>query len=226
MPTHSVANKTIEARPPPGHQLAKKSIVGPVVGGIIGGLALISIVVLGAFLWRRRAARQFSPTKASTYDAGIEPEAVPYDYNPYAGASQNPLLNSLTQPQPQFSESPSAPPVTLGVSGIISSSKAREAAGYLTHATPPSTVASGPSSSTGPASSREPPTEFSTPSVGPNVSPLDVAGLRVEVENLRRVMQEMQIGQLEAPPGYNDIQTQSSNVLRPANPSASEYSQS
>lgn len=39
---------------------------------------------------------------------------------------------------------------------------------------------------------------------GSPMSPSEVAGLRVEVENLRRVMQDFQVDRIEPPPTYHE----------------------
>ncbi len=183
----------------------KKSAVGPIVGGVVGGLALISAVVLGAFLWRRRAKRQ-SSAETRMREAGIEPQTVPYNYEPCTETSQN----SRGQAQP--SQSSSSIPVAPSQSGTILSTKAREAAGLQTQQTPPSTIAGAPGTSAASVVSGGASTGSAAPSGAAAVSPLDVVGLRVEVENLRRVMQEMQVDRLEAPPGYQDVQTQGPNT--------------
>ncbi len=207
----SIANKPVLVPPPPDPRAhsTKKNVVGPVVGGVIGGLALITAITLGAFLWRRRS-RNYLPTKAGIQKSGIDPEAVPYDYNPSAGTGiyQNPHGGTQTP------RSSSSLPVAFIQSGVILSTKAREAARNRTRQTPPDTLISVPSTSTALATSREPPTdpEPSTPiGAAPRMSSLDVVGLRIEVENLRRAMQDIQIDRLEAPPGYQDVQAQTSN---------------
>lgn len=182
-------------------QPKKKSVVGPVVGGVIGGLAIM-ICVVGAFLWRRRATRP-SSMQNKTDKVENEPMTVPYDYNPFTEMSQNPMPSQSSLPLPAVPNQ----------SGVILSVKAREAAGYLNHRTPPSTLDSDPTSTSAefrrpaPASGRAPSSET------PRVSTSDVSGLRHEVENLRQAMQELQAERLGAPPGYHDIQAQGSNPL-------------
>lgn len=137
-------------------------------------------------------------------EAGIEPEAIPYNYDPSTETPQNPVLEPLIRPLPQ-------PPVIVPVApvqGVISSSKTREAAGYLIHPTPPSTLGSDPGLRTGSVVSGGPSTGSTAPSAVLPVSSMEVEGLRVEMENLRRAMQELQGDRLDAPPGYQDVQSQ------------------
>ena len=92
------------------------------------------------------------------------------------------------------------------------SSKAREAALNRTHHYAPSIAASSAlgsavGSNAGSASSRDPLSPGSGPGAGSAVgssslSPTDVMGLRAEVENLRRVMQEIRAERFEPPPEY------------------------
>ncbi|TBU41779.1 hypothetical protein BD309DRAFT_964560 [Dichomitus squalens] len=91
-------------------------------------------------------------------------------------------------------------------------SKAREAAQTRVHAYAPSiatssAVGSALGSQTGSASSRDPLSPGSgsatgSGSVATSLSPTDVLGLRAEVENLRRVMQEIRAERFEPPPEY------------------------
>ncbi len=138
----------------------------------------------------------------------LELQSVPYDYEPYTETSQ------LFHGQNQSSQSPSSIPVAPIQSGIILSTKAREAVGFQTQQTPPST--SGPSTSAALEVGGGAPTGSIAPMGAANVSPLDVVGLREEMENLRRVVQEMQVDRLEPeePPEYQDVQAQNSGPPR------------
>lgn len=164
---------------------------------MIGGFALIGIVVLGVFLWRRRGKHQ-SPTPA-TIDMCEEQHTIPYDYNPHI---QDPETDPFRQAQSQSQSSivrPAMPPVQ---GGMILSSKAREAARNPMNRILSDRVASGPSSDT-PISSRDTPETSSSNAI--DISAPSVQGLRTEVENLRRAMEEMKADRMEAPPGYHDI---------------------
>ncbi|KAJ3474823.1 hypothetical protein NLI96_g12236 [Meripilus lineatus] len=200
----------VPSLPQINQEAQKKSVVGPAVGGTIGGLG---IAILGAFLWRRGARRLNvnSHTPNGIQEARIaEPFPIPYDYNPYQDQQQcSPYRDQQQQQQHGLSSQvtraePSQSPLALPQTGVILSSKARAAARYLLQRSLPSNISSGPATtSTAPASGREPPLEASGPSVAP-VSPSQVEGLRAEVENLRRVIQEMRAERLEAPPSYRD----------------------
>lgn len=211
---NSIANKSIETQSPPGQQLpgrqvAKKGVVGPVVGGVIGGLILLCAIALCVSLRRRKAARRFSSTNTVTYDTVIESEAVPYDYNPYIKTSQNSVAQTLLQ------GAPIAPAVVPGLGGIIPSAKVIEAAEHLAQKMHPPdlpsspsndtipVLPSGPNSNTTPIARIEPPINPPATSAAVHVPSVDVAGLLVEVEYLRGV-----VDQMEAPPGYQDVRAQ------------------
>nr|VWP00989.1 Uncharacterized protein [Ganoderma boninense] len=84
---------------------------------------------------------------------------------------------------------------------LVPSSKAREAALNRTqHYVPSAATDSNVGSQTGSSSSRDLPSPGSAASQA--ISPTDVLGLRAEVENLRRVMQEIRAERLEPPPEY------------------------
>lgn len=161
-------------------------------------------MVLGAFYWRRRVSRrQFFPTKVSTHELGIEPETVAY-HSPYTETPQNLGLDILAQPLlPRASLSLPVTPDHQDDSRV--SMKAREAAVHLTYLAPPNTTVGGQSLDITPAPSGEPQMEPFTPSGASQISSLDVAGLRMEVENLWRVVQDIQVDRFEAPPGYQDV---------------------
>ncbi|KAJ3489039.1 hypothetical protein NLI96_g2399 [Meripilus lineatus] len=203
----------VPSLPQINQEAQKKTVVGPAVGGTIGGLALIGIVILGAFLWRRGARRLNvkSHTPNGIQEARIaEPFPIPHDYNPHQDQQQcSPYRDQQEQQQHDLSSQvtraePSQSLLALPQTGVILSSKARAAAEYLLQRSLPSNISSGPATtSTAPASRREPPLEPAGPSVAP-VSPSQVEGLRAEMESLRRVVQEMRAEQLEAPPSYRD----------------------
>ena len=88
---------------------------------------------------------------------------------------------------------------------VVVSSKARERALNTHHHYAPSTItdSSGPGSEIAPsASSRDPLSPSSGTRSAASISPTEVLGLRAEVENLRRVMQEIRAERFEPPPEY------------------------
>lgn len=227
----SVANKTIIVPPPISDSSTsgkKRSVVGPVIGGVIGGLAIVAIIFVAVYFWRHRARHQFpAPTKLRMMEeAGIEePLTVPYSYDPSTNRSESHHHVPFGQSQPSESSYSVITPIPPPGTGIITSSKEREAYGtYQTHRSLPSI----PFSQAG-ASSIQPPTTRGPTSdasgSSPLVSPSEVAGLRAEVENLRRVMQEIQEDRMEAPPGYHDSQAQNpSQTHLPPGPSQPSHS--
>ena len=150
---------------------------------------MIGVVVLGAFLWKCRRKYQFPATDM----VDMSELMVPYDYNPQP---QEPGTIPFRQLQPQFWSPLVLPTPPLRQGGMILSSKAREAARNLTHRRLSDRVTSVPSSDT-PLSSQDPPETSSSNALG--ISTPSVQGLRTEVENLRRAMEDMQAERMEAP---------------------------
>lgn len=194
------------------------SIVGPVVGAVVGGLVLVVVVALGVLLWRRRKRRQ----QAAYYDKNYHVEAQPFGTSgnvvsytdltltgtPLRSDPEGITLIQSSAPQNTTVYNPTLNPQDQSHPPGLSS-KAREAmmgARFTTNPNPSGSVPSAPStsaySSSGPGSSRDAPTEVGSPDT--NLSQSDVQGLRMEVENLRRVMQEIQADRVEAPPSYAD----------------------
>ena len=187
----------------------KTSIVGPVVGAVVGGLLFIALVLAGVLFWRKRKRQQ---QNAPYYDKDYV-EAQPFGTSGNVVSYTDLTLTGGSQPRTDIESAtvvrPGLPPSLRDEqehsSGL--SAKAREAmmgARFTTNPTPSTTYPSPPASnsaysSSGAPSSREPPTEAGSP-----LSHSDVQGLRMEVENLRRVMQEIQAERVEAPPSYAD----------------------
>ena len=172
-----------------------KSNVGAIVGGIIGGLAGLGLlVILGLYLRRRSRAEDDIAEKAEVDPAQTTFRPVPYEYTPY----QPPSNGVQEVPATDVSSEPNQP-------SQPAPSKAREAAFPATpvRRTPP-TSTSGFTTTSGAASSIEPPSTAPTSSRSGTspISPQDVQGLRAEVENLRRVMQSFQNDRLDPPPLY------------------------
>lgn len=169
---------------------AHHSIVGPVVGCVVGGLALLAIAVFGTLLWKRRSRK--NGVQVDVHEAGNDPHLLPYSYNLY------------DTPQPRTSEStgPHVPlpslPISLAapeIGGLIPSSKEREATNHLNRPT-----ASPRSSNTNPvhtpSSTRGRSTEGSS-------SRAEQVALMEAVQSLQRTMAEIQAERvLEAPPDY------------------------
>ncbi|KAI0633571.1 DUF1793-domain-containing protein [Trametes polyzona] len=208
------------------------SHIGAVVGGVVAGVAVVAFVAIGVFFFLRRRRRNNPPEaeKADVSREPHRPTLAPYTYSQgdtrtasydaagletgnYGRANASGPLDligshtSLVAPLPTDRASPST-----------QSSKLRERerelsarlAAYSGSVSGSSTAGSQSVSHTGTASSREPlspgesrSTRSGTRTAGSSsLSPTDVVGLREEVENLRRVMQEIRAERLEPPPEY------------------------
>ncbi|KAK7685151.1 hypothetical protein QCA50_011514 [Cerrena zonata] len=167
-----------------------RSIAGPVAGGVVGGLALLLLVALGAFCVRRRNRTEIPYVEAFT----TGPNIVTYEGLTLLN-HQDPTL----PPQRTQREEPSRP---LGVSekqapdnSVSAPSSSRE---------PPTTpsAVSGSSQNTGRSGRSGRSRGTDSRSNRSQLSATEVQGLRSEVENLRRFMQQIQVERIEAPPSY------------------------
>ncbi|KAI1793799.1 hypothetical protein LXA43DRAFT_1180168 [Ganoderma leucocontextum] len=211
----TVPNKTISVASTggsggkPNGRSGSGSNTGAVVGGAIGGLASIGIAVAIIFVILRKRRRQQQYEKARRAEvveqAPHRPTLAPYgfhhagngsDYdvpvNPHSdttagsagigtggmGAHQGPSAYDAEASSTNMAYVSDADESTA--MSPVPSSKAREGG----------TEQDAPIRAVGSASSRDP------------LSPTDVLGLRAEVENLRRVMQEIRAERLEPPPEY------------------------
>ncbi|PIL35879.1 hypothetical protein GSI_01539 [Ganoderma sinense ZZ0214-1] len=202
----TVANQTISGGSLVGGSQSSKSgsstPVGAIVGGVIGGLAVVGVAIFVIILRKRRRQQ---------YEQGEKPELE--EQEPH-----HPTLAGYYPHSPSSEYTPVArSDTTAGFAGVgtaemgmgmgagrccQSSSKAREAALNRTHHYAPSVAtSSNVGSQTGSASSRDPLSPRSGTGSG-SISSTDVLGLRAEVENLRRVMQEIRAERLEPPPEY------------------------
>ncbi|PIL35880.1 hypothetical protein GSI_01540 [Ganoderma sinense ZZ0214-1] len=227
------------------------SNIGAIVGGVIGGLAIIGIAAAIVFILLRKRRRQ-QEEDDEQYDEQEKPnlfvQTTPHHpslapHYPRTGTATAPSVN---EPFRAGNGSDYAPPLsphsdtTAGFAGLGTnsagalqvvnpaggyaasthttsdayentamvagagtgaSSKAREAALNRTHHYAPSVAtSSNVGSQTGSASSRDLLSPGS--SASHSISPTDVLGLRAEVENLRRVMQEIRAERFEPPPEY------------------------
>lgn len=179
----------------PADSSSKHRSAGPIAGGVISGLALVAFSIIGVLFWRKRRDK-------GNMDIETFPSKPMEVYTSLTLGS-----NDHSSPQDQTTQT-SLP--------MIMSSKAREAMARMVqnhpaHDPSPNTSLASGSRST-PASSREPPTVASGSGSGPrgntsrsrsaNLSNTEVVGLRVEVENLKRVMQRLQVERVESPPSY------------------------
>ncbi|TCD67966.1 hypothetical protein EIP91_011767 [Steccherinum ochraceum] len=225
--------------PPPPPSSSKRSIVGPVVGGVIGGLGFIALIIVAVIFWRgRNRRRQRLDSRMSIDPAGFNQPVMVYGLPPgdiYSGlrpeadrdsndalvaAVGTPMTTSVVSPTTgkwrerelilQASTYPigsirspadvASPMETSVVSPTTTGKQEREQLVVQTsaprdHAVPTPLVV--PSHSDHTTSSGEPPSSVEPPSA---VSPssTEVQGLKEELDNLRRVVQDLQ-----PPPGYS-----------------------
>ena len=193
-------------------QSKPKSKVGAVVGGVVGGVVgLVLLLLLGFYLWRRFHQQRGDDEMANVYSNRPITQSVPYTYTYEEMLPRNTagsVRPKVSQPLP----GPSLPrsgmvgygtsvAVNAGSDSSRTSTKSREP--LITTLYPaPANQTEGLSSATpsGPSSSRELLSGSET-DVGSRVSPSEVVGLRVEVENLRRVMQQFA---RDPPPTYHE----------------------
>ncbi|TCD67396.1 hypothetical protein EIP91_012431 [Steccherinum ochraceum] len=189
--------KTISVPPPPPLP-PKRSIAGPVVGGVLGGLGLLALGFAGFFYWRYRQRRKYRFSgKLDIDEAGSPGHATIYGLPPGSDPGAFPV--SPESPDDRGSRELLMASNTPMVVSVVRPSKHQEAAQQRErYMLPPGSAPSPPTSSnsghsTDPGSSVEPPTTVSP------TSGSEVQGLRVEVENLRKAMQQIQV----APPEYS-----------------------
>ncbi|KAI0696707.1 hypothetical protein BC835DRAFT_1414100 [Cytidiella melzeri] len=201
----------------------KKSNAGAIAGGVIAAVVGMGLIVfLSIFFWRRsHANNDDTREKASIQPGDTRPEAFPYEFTPY-----EPSQVSQPATVPRLSIEPPFVPLRGPLPDVparsIPPEKGRQAPFPTTPRRTPPTSSSGYTSASQPASSAEPPST-APPSTAPlstapsstapsssrsptsstsPISPQEVLGLRIEVENLRRVMQTFQPDRFDPPPEY------------------------
>ncbi|KAM5540214.1 hypothetical protein V8D89_006033 [Ganoderma adspersum] len=179
----------------------RSSNVGAIVGGVVGGLAIVSIVAAIFVVLRKRRMQKHeeADTAEVTEHSPHHPTLTPYrqdptlDYVPVAADTTGGFAGIGTEDMGAYDGaaiSPSPDPPTKA---------RREAMQTRTHHPAPSesvAASSNVGSQAGSASSRD------LLSRRESISTTDVVGLRTEVENLRRVMQDIRAERLEPPPEY------------------------
>ncbi|EMD37588.1 hypothetical protein CERSUDRAFT_114227 [Gelatoporia subvermispora B] len=189
----TVANQTIVVTTPSSTSITeatKSANVGAIVGGVVGGVAVIGFAVIGILLWRRRLRQMSDEGEKADHSVG-SPEPFPYSTMaslPPSSSQPVDIPGPSTHENPAYGQAVSIAPTSKMRELMLNHSEAQR------RPNPTSSAASG---STQPASSREPPSSNSG-----GLSPSEVSELRTEVENLRRVMQEIQADRMEPPPGY------------------------
>lgn len=175
--------------------IGSRDRTGSIVGGVVGGIVLVASVILVYVFWRRRARIQKDGTETETGDI-LYSRAVPYEYRNLEQIDEDGRPATL-----ESSRSHGTPQGTNATPRVIPSSKERVAP--TQSGTPPNLTA--------PSSPGLEGTAVFVPAVG-RVSggpTPDYTGLRSEVDNLRRVVRELQTERLDAPPNYQDIHNQS-----------------
>ncbi|KZT72217.1 hypothetical protein DAEQUDRAFT_763324 [Daedalea quercina L-15889] len=176
-----------------------KTNVGAIVGGVVGGVGGAALIILAFFFfwWRRRKARVAGvPYEKTGVDESriVSPDPFPYNNAP----STQPTTTDRSQSMDTAVETATqAPPVPL------MSTKLREHLRYMQPDTPAGVGSSSSGSRTQTSGSSTRYSEDPPTTLGLSTSPRsEIHGLRAEVENLRRYMEELHAHQLEAPPSY------------------------
>ncbi|PIL35889.1 hypothetical protein GSI_01549 [Ganoderma sinense ZZ0214-1] len=208
----TVPNKTISlvsatgSTPQGGVPARSSSKVGPIVGGVIGGLAIACIVIAIVVVILRKK-RRLKYKDADTTE--VQPHRTtlsPYYQNPSSDYMHVPVRSSNT---------------TAGFAGIgvgsmgayksaaislppDSSAKAQREARRLgremQQLAPSDSEQAATSSNVGSQTGSAWTTDVLSPRG--SISTTDVVGLRMEVENLRQVMRDIRAERLESPPEY------------------------
>ncbi|KAK0211727.1 hypothetical protein IW262DRAFT_1519488 [Armillaria fumosa] len=165
---------------------SQASKAGEIAGGIVGGLAALTLLVFGFFIhrrWRRRKQDTHRPARSSTRDSPLFP---PQPYDLYDSNELQPLR--LGQ---QFAS-------------VQSHSQTKQRSGKRTQPTILSSPTSGPTA-VEPRTGNEPLSGNQRErSDSNNNTDIDTSvQLRSEMENLRREMDEMRARVYESPPEYN-----------------------
>lgn len=191
MPVLSVSVPPSTSSPPLLSTPKKASNVGPIVGGVIGGIIGLGLVIfLTVFLWRcAHAERRSNIEKAYIKPAEFAPTALLYDNRPECptrGGNEVGRLSRVRYIPPSKESRTITPATTENATPITSATALSNSSASASSGQPTSTV----SSSRGDANAANP------------ISSDEVHGLRVEVENLRRVMQVFRQNALDPPPQY------------------------
>ncbi|KAI0368348.1 DUF1793-domain-containing protein [Pilatotrama ljubarskyi] len=198
-----------------------KTPVGAIAGGVVGGVVVVALAALGVFLFlrKRRRDRPSGLERIEIMEEPHRPTLSPYTYSQQesfpASHSTHALETGILGHEMVGSDT-ALVPQPFESSSTARTSKMRELSLNARLAYAPSVSgSSNTASNAGSASSREPlsPGESRSARSGSrttgsrtagssSLSPTDVLGLRAEVENLRRVMQELRAERLEPPPEY------------------------
>ncbi|OCH90331.1 hypothetical protein OBBRIDRAFT_604963 [Obba rivulosa] len=166
--------------PTSGVAHTKSVNVGAIVGGVLGGVCVLGLVTTSILIWKRNSRK--------SHQFAVEP----FTYNPAPPASISQHRSDTNEgPSPLVSSNPPPTARTLEPrlpTSIIPASSQQRSARF--------------------SRSRSRPSRGSNSTAG--LSSTYVRELRVEVENLRRAMQEIQADRMMSPPEY----TSARNSLR------------
>ncbi|KAF9772674.1 hypothetical protein IL306_009607 [Fusarium sp. DS 682] len=130
---------TTSDAPVPTHK-SKSKPVGAIVGGVVGGVAVIGLIGLGVFflLHRRKSTPTANPTPAQPVMAQQQqPPAPPMNQNQYPQQQPYPPVVS-SYPDPSMAASPAPPDPNLSMmSGPVSSVGAGSTTAWNQHPSPP-----------------------------------------------------------------------------------------
>ncbi|KAK7685140.1 hypothetical protein QCA50_011503 [Cerrena zonata] len=165
---------------------SKHSIAGPVAGGVVGGLVIISLLALGVVLWRRRSRKPI---------AKKEPTRTAFTPSPFVSSvprdgEYSPGLTSASEKRRQIDDIPDVPVEDRSILPESTASSEPEA-------TTPTIVPE--------LSSESPPQTQIASSQAPMGSNGDIEVLRAEVQALRQAMQHNVVvigGSSLPPPSY------------------------
>ncbi|OCH91423.1 hypothetical protein OBBRIDRAFT_524174 [Obba rivulosa] len=176
----------------------KKTSIGAIIGGVVGGLCVIGVAVAAALMWMHRS-RKLTRTHEKAQDILAEPE--PFIYNTVPQFPSSYSIDNL-----QSVSVPSGPAQVVEASAFHSMhlpSKVQERIVYnpsTRHPTPAASAISGASRS--PVTSNGGSGYANSAGPGGSISTTDVQELRTQVENLQRVVQGIQLDNMEPPPVY------------------------
>jgi len=195
----SVHNTTIVVPPPssssPGSSssLTAKSTshAGAIAGGVVGGVVGLGLVAFAAIFFYRRRCRAELNEKDDDHRVSIDSHTLPNEITPFVPQRAREALPVI---EAEETSSHGAGTMSEKVREYLDSRAIGPVGAYSSASTStPSGVSSAPASVVPPSS----------PGSSTQISPVELRGLRTEVENLRRVMQEIHAERLpEAPPEY------------------------
>ncbi|KAK2675160.1 hypothetical protein RAB80_002262 [Fusarium oxysporum f. sp. vasinfectum] len=137
-PIETDTHTTTSDAPAPTHK-SKSTPVGAIVGGVVGGVALIGLIGLGVFVLLRRcqSTPAANPTPAQPVMAQQQPPAPLMNQNQYPQQQPYPpVVSSYPDPSMAASPAPSDPHLSM-MSGPVSSVGAGSPTAWNQHPSPP-----------------------------------------------------------------------------------------